>query len=177
MNHEQLTLLIRDAAHNVFDTMLNIPLSDCESYLQPTAPAPEEGVLAFVGLAGRWAGSGAFSCSTASAREISSALLMQECASVDAGVLDAIGEVANMILGNVKTALEDELGHMGLSIPTVIYGRNFVTRSVGDSLWTVVPFNCAASTVSVHLSLAPAKGGPSAGERRRPVRAVFSLAE
>ena len=77
-----------------------------------------------------------------SAQRISGALLMQEYSAVDEDVLDAIGEVTNMVLGNVKTALEEELGPMGLSIPTVIYGRNFTTRSVGKSQWTVVPFDC-----------------------------------
>jgi chemotaxis protein CheX len=175
MTHEQLTRMIRDAAHSVFDTMLNIPLADRDSYLQTTAPGPSEGVLAFVGLAGRWAGSGAFSCSTASAKEISSALLMQECQAVDSDVLDAIGEVANMILGNVKTSLEEELGPMGLSIPTVVYGRNFTTRSVGNSQWTAVPFECAGETVEVHLCLAPAKHTEPRAEHRRVVPAVFSL--
>ena len=45
-----------------------------------------------------------------------------------------------MIIGNVKTALESRLGAMGLSTPTVIYGRNFQTRRSGNQKWTVVPF-------------------------------------
>jgi chemotaxis protein CheX len=62
-----------------------------------------------------------------------------------------------MILGNVKTLLEEELGPMGLSIPTVIYGRNFTTRSVGKSEWTVVPFTCLGEKVEIQICLAPAK--------------------
>jgi len=35
---------------------------------------------------------------------------MSEFASVDQGVLDAIGEVTNMIIGNFKNSLESEIG-------------------------------------------------------------------
>jgi chemotaxis protein CheX len=82
---------------------------------------------------------------------------MQPYEAIDEEVLDAIGEVTNMVLGNVKTALEEELGPMGLSIPTVIYGRNFSTRSVAKSKWTVVPFSCEGERVEVHFCLAPSK--------------------
>jgi chemotaxis protein CheX len=178
MTHEQLTRLIRDAAHNVFDTMLGIPLVDRESSLQTIAPGSAAGVLALVGLAGRWAGSGAFSCTADSARAISSALLMEKCEAVNEDVLDAIGEVANMILGNFKTGLEEELGPMGLSIPTVIYGRNFTTRSVGNSQWTVVPFDCADEIVNVHVCLAPARDhGLRDAHARHHAPAALSLAE
>jgi chemotaxis protein CheX len=83
-----------------------------------------------------------------------------------------------MILGNVKTGLEEELGPMGLSIPTVIYGRNFTTRSVGNSQWTVVPFECAGETVNVHVCLTPARGHfLRDGHMRHHVTAALSLAE
>ena len=45
-------------------------------------------------------------------------------------MLDAVAEVTNMIIGNVKTVLESRLGAMGLSTPTVIYGRNFQTAQL-----------------------------------------------
>ena len=72
---------------------------------------------------------------------------------IDEDVLDAVAEVTNMIIGNVKTALENRLGAMGLSTPTVIYGRNFQTRSSGNQEWTVVPFDAgerADVRASVH---------------------------
>ncbi|MGJ5818816.1 chemotaxis protein CheX [Paludibaculum fermentans] len=157
MTHERLVAMIRQATKDVFGTMLGIELEDHPEYLGVTAPGPSEGVLAIVGLAGAWAGSGSFSCSALMAQKISGQLLMQEYAAIDDEVLDAIGEVTNMVLGNVKTVLEEELGPMGLSIPTVIYGRNFTTRSVGKSQWTVVPFQCMGELVEVHLCLEPGK--------------------
>ena len=44
---------------------------------------------------------------------------------------------------------------MGLSTPTVIYGRNFQTRSAGNQEWTVVPFLLEGERLCVQLCLAP----------------------
>jgi chemotaxis protein CheX len=52
-------------------------------------------------------------------------MLLAEDSSVSEEVLDAIAEVTNMIIGHVKSSLERHLGPLGLSIPTVVFGRNF----------------------------------------------------
>ena len=52
-------------------------------------------------------------------------MLMTEASAVNEEVLDAMAELTNMVIGNVKTKLESQLGPLGLSIPTVVYGRNF----------------------------------------------------
>lgn len=157
MQHEQLVNMIRNATLEVFSTMLGSELQPGEAFLDNSTPGPKEGVVALIGLAGEWAGSGILCCKAETARQISGLLLMQEFAAVDEEVLDAVGEVTNMIFGNVKTALEEETGPMGLSIPTVIYGRNFSTRSVGRTAWSVVPFHLANSPLEVQLCLTLAK--------------------
>ena len=78
--------------------------------------------------------------------------MMSEYAAVDEEVLDAMAEVTNMVVGNVKTLLEEQVGAMGLSIPTVIFGRNFTTKSAGGS-WTVVPFQCFSESLIVQVCL------------------------
>ena len=100
-------------------------------------------MVSLIGLAGSWVGTGSLACSANCAAKIASALLMTPYTAIDEDVLDAVAEVTNMIIGNVKTALESRLGAMGLSTPTVIYGSNFQTRSSGSQEWTVVPFALA----------------------------------
>jgi len=157
MTHEKLSEMIQQATHDVFSTMLGIEVENGEPFIDEAAPSPAEGLLALVGLAGGWAGTGTIACSSSLARHLSSQLLMQDFQHVDEEVLDAMAEVANMIIGNVKTLIEDEIGPMGLSIPTVIYGRNFTARSVARSQWTVVPFRCGEETLHVHMCLVPSK--------------------
>ena len=50
-----------------------------------------------------------------------------------------MAELTNMIIGSVKTDLESQLGPLGLSIPTVVFGRNFKTRSAGTAEWIARP--------------------------------------
>lgn len=160
MHEQELVGMVRKSAHEVFETMLGMSLTDREAAMGQAPPGPTDGVVAIIGLAGRWVGTGTISVTTEGARKIASQMLMQEYTAVDDEVLDALGEITNMILGNVKTALEDERGPMGLSIPTVIYGRNFTTRSVGRNEWVVVPFDFEGSTVEVHLCLMPGNENP-----------------
>ena len=65
--------------------------------------------------------------------------------------------------GDVKTALERSLGSMGMSIPTVIYGKNFLAKSFGDEAWTVVVFECDGQRLEVKLFLKPAAAAPAQG--------------
>jgi chemotaxis protein CheX len=170
ITHEELAGMIQEASLSVFSMMLGLEFTTGKTYVEEDPPGPSEGVLALIGLAGTWAGSGTFSCSAEMARKISSSLLMTEYESINDEVLDAIGEVTNMVLGNVKTALEEKLGPMGLSIPTVVYGRNFTTRSMAKCSWTVVPFELGGDTLRVHMCLAPsreAKRLTTAGEHGR----------
>jgi chemotaxis protein CheX len=79
---------------------------------------------------------------------------MTEVDSVNEDVLDAVAELTNMIVGSAKTDLEQHLGPLGLSIPTVVYGRNFKTRSMGTAQWVTMRFNWDEDELVVRLSLA-----------------------
>ena len=154
LSHQDLVSLVRCATENVFETMLGQSIASEDAYLDSVASTASNGVVSFIGLAGAWQGTGSIACSAACACRLASQLLMVEYTAVDDEVLDAVAEVTNMILGNVKTSLEERLGPMGLSIPTVIYGRNFSSRTMGKHEWTVVPFNCDGERLEVQLCLA-----------------------
>ncbi len=49
----------------------------------------------------------------------------------DEDLADAIGEVANMVMGSVKTRLQDTIPNIEISIPTVICGR-ILKNNMGD---------------------------------------------
>ncbi len=159
---EALAEIVRNAVQEVFAIMLGMELKCGEAYVEKTAPSTSEGVVSLVGLAGQWIGTGCVACSAPLACRISSQMLMTEIESVGEEVLDAIAEVTNMIIGNVKTSIEESLGPMGLSIPTVVFGRNFTAKSAGDGDWTVVPFYHGDErlTVKVYLTLSRKPGLP-----------------
>ena len=155
ISQEELVQAIRSATEEVFTTMLNVAVTPGEVFVEKEEVEPSSGVVSLIGLAGSWVGSGSLACSAGCAAKIASALLMAPYTAIDDDVLDAVAEVTNMIIGNVKTALEVHLGAMGLSTPTVIYGRNFQTRSSGNQKWTVVPFTLEEDRMCVQVCIAP----------------------
>jgi chemotaxis protein CheX len=152
--------LIRSTGE-VFSTMLGTELPTGEVTVEGTveggASEPSDGVVSFIGIAGSWAGTGSLICSAALACRICAAMLMTEAPSVNEDVLDAVAEITNMIIGGVKTDLEAELGPLGLSIPTVVFGRNFKTRSAAAAEWIHVRFLWDGEPLRIKMCLAPSE--------------------
>jgi len=163
IDSDEIVSDIRTAAEEVFTTMLGSELRFRESYSDKGPSHPLDGVICLIGMAGGWTGTGTISCSAEFACRMASQMLMAEYREVDAEVLDAVAEIANMILGNVKTALERSLGTMGMSIPTAIFGRNFLAKSFGDETWTGVVFDCAGERLEVKMFLKPAPAAAASG--------------
>ena len=62
-----------------------------------------------------------------------------------------------MAIGNVKTIFEEKLGPLALSVPTVIFGRNYRTHSAGIPKWTVMPFCAEGERWDISFCLIPTK--------------------
>ncbi len=146
---------IGQSAAQVFSTMLGVDIRRGDVSMENGAPEANHGVVSFIGLAGAWAGTGSLTCSPTLACRICSHMLMTESLAVNEEVLDVIAELTNMIIGSVKTDLEHHLGPLGLSLPTVVFGRNFRTKSTGHAEWTVVRFHWQDEVLLVKLCLAP----------------------
>ena len=146
---------ISQSTTQVFSSMLGVEICCSETIIENKMPEAREGVVSFIGLAGSWAGTGSLSCSPALACRVCAAMLMCEAPAVNEEVLDTVAELTNMIIGSVKTDMETHLGPLGLSIPTVVFGRNFRTKSAGSSEWIVVKFHWEDETLQVRICLAP----------------------
>jgi chemotaxis protein CheX len=150
----ELVEMIEAATLEVFQTMLNMEISPGEAAAKLEGDA-SSGLVSLIGLAGPWVGTGCLACTGRLACRLSSQFLGTPVDSVNDEVLDAVGEITNMIVGNVKTVLEEKAGPMGLSTPTVIFGRNFQMRSARIHEWTAVPFQCGDERLYVQICLAP----------------------
>ena len=163
--------LIR-SARDVFSTMLGAELANGEVTVEGTTSDATDGVVSFIGIAGSWAGTGSLTCSPAMACRICAAMLMAEAPAVNEDVLDAVAELTNMIIGSVKTDLESELGPLGLSIPTVVFGRNFKTRSAGTAEWIHVRFLWDEDPLLIKMCLAPSEKSHTVHHGANPTYAV-----
>jgi chemotaxis protein CheX len=155
MDQEQIVKIVSRAAKDVFSTMLGLEIEVGKSFIERTSPAESQKVVALIGLAGQWIGTGVIGCTPQFACRIANLMLMAEYQAVSEDVLDAMAEMANMIFGSVKTELEEHLGGLGLSIPTVIYGQNFATRSVGQQSWIVFPLKADTDEMELKFCLMP----------------------
>ncbi|MCX6592952.1 MAG: chemotaxis protein CheX [Acidobacteria bacterium] len=151
--HEQLADMVRNATLDVCSTMLGVEATAQPFQLTGTMSGPQDGVFATVGMAGRCTGSGTLAMNETLARKLAGTFMMSEYESVNGDVLDAIGEMANMVVGNVKTELEGIMGTIGLSIPTVVFGRNFRTKNLSKTAVVTISFMCDGSELLVSLAL------------------------
>jgi chemotaxis protein CheX len=173
VTQKDIELAVTKASREVFETMLNMPLEVDESVTRAVIePETFHGVVALVGVAGSWTGTGHMSCSPQFAQKLAGALLMTEYDSVTEDVLDAVSEVANMIIGNVKTIFEETLGPLGLTVPTVIFGRNYKTRSAGVKDWVLVRLHSGDETMDVNFCLMPTRISPHIAPHRPEMQQV-----
>ena len=145
---ERLSTAARVSAKNVFSMMLAMEIEPLAHY-EEHEPKPYDGVISLVTFSGEWIGAGMVCCHEKLACRIGSAMLGHAVAQVDSDVLDGVGEMANMIIGNLKEQLEARTGPLALSIPTVVYGKNFATRTAVKAPWAVQPFRIAGHVLEV----------------------------
>ena len=165
MDEAKITEMVRAATDEVFRTMLSMEVEPGESYTEQGASESYDGLVALVGIAGAWTGTGSLYCTSELALRVTSTMFMTEETSVNLEVLDAMSELANMIIGNVKSMLETDLGPLGLSIPTVIYGRNYRALSGGNRERLVIPFHCEGQRMDVKICLVRGSESSGAGTR------------
>jgi len=160
---EEIVEWVSSATNEVFQTMLGMEARFGEHYIEDPGKGLSMGVIGIIGLVGEWTGTAVVSCSSPLACKIANTLFMQEYPSVTDEVLDAVAEMTNMIIGNLKNNLESKLGTMGLSIPAVVFGRNFATRRSGKESWYVIRFEVDGERIDVQLCLAPNQSGVLTG--------------
>jgi chemotaxis protein CheX len=149
----EIAAIISATTEKVFTTMLGLEVQAGPVNAQATLTNEEGKVVCLVGFAGQWSGSGSISCSASLACAISGKLLLADYTAVNDDVLDAMGEMANMIVGNFKDEAAAALGPLSLSTPTVIYGNNFQTRNWNGQSWIAVPFCCEGERFEVKICL------------------------
>ncbi len=168
MDKNTLAQFIFAAAEETFATMLGLQVIQEEA--SPENPALEttaERVVALIGIAGHYNGTGIISCSPELACKLSSQMLMSDYSVINSEVLDAMSEISNIVFGNVKTMLEEQVGLLGLSIPTVIFGRNFCTRSVGEQ-WIAVPLTVDEHKLDLRMCLSQNHNSTKSQSIRQP---------
>jgi chemotaxis protein CheX len=123
---------ITSAVKSVFQTMLSMSL-ELEEPANIQDVTVGKHIVGTVGFAGAVMGNVSIFVSRQFAREITAAMLGMTVDDIgsDEEVHDVIGEVCNMVGGDLKSRLCDAGFSCSLSIPSVTFGENFKTESKG----------------------------------------------
>ncbi|MDY6986459.1 MAG: chemotaxis protein CheX [Thermodesulfobacteriota bacterium] len=123
--------LMANAIGEVFDKMLSIEAGVCEE--GPQQSETEERIVGSVGLAGEVMGRINIHLSDAFARLIAASMLGIEMEEIEGQeeVHDVVGELSNMIGGQLKAHISDCGLVCDLSLPSITTGSDFQIESKG----------------------------------------------
>lgn len=84
-------------------------------------------------------------------------MLMEEHKEINKDVIDAVGELTNMISGGAKKELSEMGFAFNMATPLMLTGQNIEMTQLSKSPIIVIPFTTPEGKFSVEANLAPAK--------------------
>ena len=138
------------ATTNAFETMVNCKLTRGEIRML-NGETPIHPISGIIGLSGKAVGTVVLSLSENVALKAASALLMMEMTEIDDDVIDAVGELANIVAGGAKAQLEEY--ELSVSLPSVITGAGHEVRFPSKVTPICVPFECDWGSLTIEVGL------------------------
>lgn len=121
--------------------------------IQSTLAPLENSITGVIGLAGTHKGVLAMHFPKPVAMAITGSFLGMDVDEINEDVEDAVGELANMLGGSVKSILSAKGRDIDLSLPSVISGENYDFQPTREIERVVIPFQCDAGDFMVELEL------------------------
>lgn len=148
------------ATCDVFRTMMNLKVVAGAVSIEKAQLRKAE-VIGSIGVAGFLTGSISLFMPKQLARQAVAAMLMLEpdAELADNELIDAIGELTNMVGGNIKTGLFQKTPLFDISVPSVYVGEDLQRRSVSDDLCFLVPFKVGELEFAVEFLMVTKKEG------------------
>lgn len=134
----------------VFQTMLACELTFRRPYVRD-AVQPSRDVSGIIGLTGKAKGTVVLSLEREAALCATEALLGERPPAINSDVIDAIGELTNVVSGNAKAQLEQLA--LSVSLPTVITGKSHCIEFPRDIKPVVIPCHCDWGYVDLLVGL------------------------
>lgn len=139
-----------DATCAVFRTMLRTELRRGALYLRQGGESTHE-ISGIIGLSGKAKGTVLLGMRAEFAMAATEALTGERPNGMTPDVIDAVGELANMIAGGAKTRLEEL--NMSISLPSVIAGKDHTVSFPSGAMPIGIPFESDLGEFSVEVSL------------------------
>lgn len=143
---------IVESITEIFTTMVMMEVST-DGDVRRELGEMKDSITAMIGLAGTHKGVLAVHLPNKIALAIASNLLGMDVEEVNEDVQDAVGEIANMLGGNIKSVLTDNSGDIDLSLPSTISGESYFFETAHDVDTLIIPFAVADGTFHVELQM------------------------
>jgi chemotaxis protein CheX len=139
---------LTEITERVWDSLVEVPLLP----RQPGQPGPVAGARTMTGcvqITGAWEGAVTVHCSAELAKALTAAMFMVDPQdTTPEEISDALGELANMVGGNVKALLPEPCR---ISLPTVADGMDYRLSVPGTRPVTAITWTCAGEPLMVRL--------------------------
>ena len=149
MTHAQHII---DSTQEIFSSMIFLEVTPGDPFKRPDEPLTNS-ISGIIGLAGTMQGSLAIHLSNDAALAVTTAFLGMDVEEIDEDVKDAIGELANMLGGSLKSVLDPSGSDIKLSMPSTIYGEEYSIDCLDEAESVAVPFSFDGHTFIVELQM------------------------
>lgn len=147
-----------ESVYDLFSTML-----DCEVHREDLTLRlnlePSLDIVAFISLSGYVQGTIALAFPIKTALSIVSRVYENEVVVIDSTVIDAIGEIANVVAGGAQNHLTQKgHGRIDLGVPTVVRGSSFSIDYPSQATWLEVPFSSELGVFVIRVTIKKGDG-------------------
>ncbi len=143
---------IIDSTQDIFSSMMMLDVTPGESFKRSDEKLSNS-ISGIIGLAGNTKGMLAIHMTNQAALAVTTAFLGMDVEEIDEDVRDAIGELANMLAGSIKSILDPGGSDIKLSMPSAIYGEDYTIDCLADAQSVTVPFAFDGMGFMVELQL------------------------
>ncbi len=143
---------ISAATQEIFSSMVMLEVSPGEPFKRADSKLTNS-ISGIIGLAGEVKGMLAIHLPDKAAQAITTAFLGMDVEEIDEDVCDAIGELANMLGGSIKTILDPGGSKVQLSMPSSVHGEEYAVDCLADAESVTVPFTFNDQTFLVELQI------------------------
>lgn len=130
--------ILLSSVESIFETMLFMQVEECPELGYDVMQRSVLGSISFKG--DKIEGSLNFTCSIGDAKKLAASMLGMDLDDEISNeeISDAIGEICNMLVGNIKADLMPEFGDMQVCIPQVASGVEITNQICADTHKSVV---------------------------------------
>ncbi|MDR2021251.1 MAG: chemotaxis protein CheX [Treponema sp.] len=147
-----------DVCVSVFKDFVGCELAAGHPYFENKNAPQDWDISAIIGLTGEARGAVVISMKTELAAKLTGLLTGSEHKELDEEVVDAVGEIVNIIAGNVKRELEEAF-RLVISLPSIVKGRGHTIKwSTNLARIMCIPFTVFENSFCLSVAIESAKG-------------------